>query len=89
VIEASELWRRPPVEGATVLIPSVTCVCRSRTKTSTDPSPSFATRLSAKVSKATKRPSPLSSDVNALPFTGVPSFVRSTRSVVPAWRSRT
>src|SRR5207244_1701178 len=85
----------PWVPSEAPLTRSVVPVCRSWTNTSVAPFVSPATRLVAKLTNATKRPSAESAGGKAklrrplLPLPWVPSEATLTRSVVPVCRSWT
>jgi hypothetical protein len=62
---------------------------RSRTKMSGNPFVSVPARLFAKLSNATKLPSPEIETFSLALFPCTPPESTLTRSVVPSWRSRT
>src|SRR5258705_328041 len=61
---------------------------RSRTKTSSAPFVSLATRFEAELWNATKRPSAEIEGFRLKPLPSAPPVAKLTRSVVPLWRSR-
>ena len=89
LIAGNPLVSLPSSPALETLTRSVVPACRSRTNTSKCPVVSPGTRLVAADMKAMKRPSALIAGLKLSPSPWALALETLTRSVLPAWRSRT